>query len=102
MSAGSPISLVPSMLSPQPAVRLPLTNSCGVYRGKESRRGPFSFRSIGDRSFKRWVFSETNYTRWPIVSAKRGLYFPSGLTITKAQVERVADEVREIQKTVRG
>lgn len=31
--------------------------------------------------------------------SEEGLYFPSGLTIGKEQIERVADEVREIQKT---
>ena len=34
--------------------------------------------------------------------SKDGLYFPSGLTIRKEQIERVADKMREIQKTVRG
>ena len=34
--------------------------------------------------------------------SEEGLYFPSGLNIRKQQIERLADEVREIQKTVRG
>jgi perosamine synthetase len=42
--------------------------------------------------------------RYPVADrlSEEGLYLPSGLTITKEQIERVADELREIQKTVRG
>jgi perosamine synthetase len=42
--------------------------------------------------------------RYPVADrlSEEGLYLPSGLTITKEQIERVAEELREIQKTVRG
>jgi len=42
--------------------------------------------------------------RYPVADrlSEEGQYFPSELTKRKEQIERVADKMREIQKTVRG